>query len=332
VIRTARADISRWLAACSAGATLLLTACSGPSAMPPAGHPERSHRTSTATSSGEFTIAFAGDVHFSGRVRKRLAHPATAFGAAAPVLRRANLTMVNLETAITTGGVPQAKEFHFRAPPVALAALRDAGIDVATEANNHGADYGFSGLHDTLRAIRRSGFPVIGIGHDANQAFAPYRTTIKGTKIAIFAADQVQDETTLRLFSAGPHKAGVANAYSPRLVRAVRRAHRAGYLVIAYIHWGIEYDTCPSSDQESLALRLARAGAAAVVGSHVHVLFLTFRHGHVVGDRFAPAHLDSRGVPMPAHGVQRARILTPLAQDRSCTNLSARPPRSPETR
>ncbi len=32
-------------------------------------------------------------------------------------------------------------------------------------------------------------------------------------KLAIFAADQVQDETTLSLFSAGPGKPGVANAY-----------------------------------------------------------------------------------------------------------------------
>jgi poly-gamma-glutamate synthesis protein (capsule biosynthesis protein) len=309
-----------------------------------------------------FTLAFAGDVHFSGRVRKRLAHPATAFGPAANVLRRADLTMVNLETAITTGGIAQAKEFHFRAPPVALTALRDAGIDVATEANNHGADYGLPGLHDTLRAIRHSHFPVIGIGRNADQAFAPYRTTINGTKIAIFAADQVQDETTLRLFSAGPHKPGVANAYYPRLIRAVRRAHRAGYLVLAYIHWGIEYDTCPSSDQETLARQLARAGAAAVIGTHVHVLqgdgwlpngtfvayglgnylwwesfhniqddngvlFLNFRAGKVVGAHFAPAHLDSRGIPMPAHGTQRRRILAQLAHDRSCTNLPARPAR-----
>jgi poly-gamma-glutamate capsule biosynthesis protein CapA/YwtB (metallophosphatase superfamily) len=314
----------------------------------------------SAAPRGQFTVSFAGDVHFSGRVRKRLAHPATAFGAAARVLRRADLTLVNLETAITRGGVAQPKEYHFRTPPVALTALRDAGIDVATEANNHGADYGLPGLRDTLHAIRRSHFPVIGIGRDADQAFAPYRTTLNGTKVAIFAADQVQDETTLSRFSAGPHSPGVANAYYPRLVRAVARAHRRGYVVIAYIHWGIEYDTCPSSDQTALAGNLARAGAAAVIGTHAHVLqgdgwrkngtfvayglgnylwwesfgniqddngvlTLTFRHGTVVGDRFSPAHLDSRGVPMPAHGAQRRRILGQLVHDRSCTGLSAAP-------
>ncbi|HET6878135.1 MAG TPA: CapA family protein [Jatrophihabitans sp.] len=305
-------------------------------------------------------MSFAGDVHFSGRVRKRLAHPATAFGAAAKVLRRADLTMVNLETAITTGGVQQNKEFTFRAPPKALTALRDAGIDVATMANNHGADYGTPGLRDSLRAIRTHHFPVIGIGRNAKQAFAPYTTTLNGTKVAIFAADQVQDETTLSLFSAGPHKIGVANAYEHRLVTDVRRARAAGYVVVVYLHWGIEYQTCPSADQTGLASELARAGAAAVVGTHAHVLqgdgwkkdgtfvayglgnylwwesfgniqddngvlTLTFDHGKVVRAHFNPSHLDARGVPMPAHGSQKRRILAQLRGDRSCTGLSARP-------
>lgn len=71
--------------------------------------------------------------------------PATAFGGSAAVLSRAHLTMVNLETAIAVGDTPRGKTFTFRAPPSAFTALRDAGIDVATMANNHGTDYGGSG-------------------------------------------------------------------------------------------------------------------------------------------------------------------------------------------
>ena len=40
---------------------------------------------------------------------------------------------------------------------------------------------------------------MIGIGRDAATAFRPYTTTLNGTKVAIIAADQVDDETTLRL-------------------------------------------------------------------------------------------------------------------------------------
>jgi hypothetical protein len=311
---------------------------------------------------GVFTIGFAGDVHFMDRTRRRLdRNPRTVFAQAAPGLRRPDLTMVNLETAITTRGVPQAKEYHFRAPAKAFDALRYAGIDVATMANNHAADYGRVGLHDTLRAIARKKFPTIGIGRDVGAAFAPYKTTLHGVKVAIFAADQVRDETTLRLFSAGPHQAGVANAYYPRLERAVRRAKQHGYVVIVYLHWGIEYQTCPSTYQTRLAGRLARAGASAVIGTHAHVLqgagwkhngtyaayglgnylwwmsfhnnqddngllTLTFHHARVTGAHFAPSHLDHRGVPVPASGAQKRRIMAEWRRDRGCTGLSARPP------
>lgn len=120
---------------------------------------------------GQFSMAFAGDVHFAGRTAVLLARdPATAFGASAAVLERADLTMVNLETAIAVGGRPEAKSFSFAAPPSALTALADAGVDVATMANNHGVDYGAAGLAQTLAAIRHSGFPVVGIGADAAAA------------------------------------------------------------------------------------------------------------------------------------------------------------------
>ncbi len=367
---------SRWvalvfLAACTSSAGTAPSPVSTPPAepgrtsasAPPPTTPAGNTATSAARPAGAFTIAFAGDVHFSGRVGRRLAqNPATVFGPAAAALGRADLTMVNLETAITTGGDKQPKLFNFRAPPIALTALRDAGIDVATMANNHGADYGTSGLRDTLAAIRSSHFPVVGIGADATAAFAPYTTTLHGVKVAIIAADQVQDETTLRLFSAGSSKPGVANAFSPLLEQSVRRARAAGYVVIVYVHWGVEYTTCPSNLQTSLATRLSRAGASAVIGTHAHVLqgagwradgtyvayglgnylwwmsfgnrqddngvlTLTFRHNTVVGDSFAPSHLDERGIPVPATGAEKRRIDAQWKADRRCTDLAATPPR-----
>jgi hypothetical protein len=314
-----------------------------------------------APPTGEFTFAFAGDVHFAERTASLLADPATAFGPAAPALRRADLAMVNLETAITTRGDPAPKDFHFRTPARALTALRDAGIDVATMANNHAADYGSVGLSDTLAAIRASRFPVVGIGSDADAAFAPWRTTVHGVKVAVIAASQVRDET-LANYSAGPTTPGIASADSDRLVSAVRAAKAAGYVVVVYLHWGVEFQSCPNADQRGLADTLARAGAAAIIGTHVHVLqgagwrpdgayvayglgnylwwrsfgnnqddngvlTLTFRHARVVAARFAPAHLDERGIPVPATGAEAARINVQWAQVRECAGLAAAPRR-----
>src|SRR4051812_22693254 len=65
---------------------------------------------------GPITVGFAGDVHFNGPLAKRLADPATALGPTIPELKRPDLMMVNLETAITTRGRKAPKEFTFRAP------------------------------------------------------------------------------------------------------------------------------------------------------------------------------------------------------------------------
>ncbi len=306
---------------------------------------------------GPFTIAFAGDVHFTGRVADRLAEdPATAFGVAAAELGSADLTMVNLETAITTSDAAANKSFTFKAPPAALTALKDAGIDVATMANNHGADYGQPGLTDTLAAISTSGFPVIGIGANAAQAYAPYRTTLNGTRIAIFAASQIRDET-LQNWTAGANTPGIASAWSAELIHGVTAAKAAGDLVIVYLHWGVEYTTCPSADQRDLADQLANAGAIAVIGTHAHVLqgagwradgvfvafglsnylwwrsfgneqddngvlTVTFSGGEATASSFAPAHLDDTGVPVPATGATKERIDAEWERDRKCADLA----------
>ena len=137
-------------------------------------------RRPAGAAAGSITLAFAGDVNFAGRTARLLTDPATAFGPIAGVLRSADFTAVNLETAITSRGTPQPKTYHFRAPVAAFTALRDAGIDLVTMANNHVLDYGTAGLADTLAAARSARFPYVGIGTSAAAAWAPYLTTIKG--------------------------------------------------------------------------------------------------------------------------------------------------------
>lgn len=304
------------------------------------------------------TIALAGDVNFSLRTATRLqADPATAFGVAAQQLRTADVTIVNLETAITERGEPAPKQFHFRAPATAFSALRAAGVDLATMANNHAADYGATGITDTVAAIAASRFPVIGFGADAALAYAPYETTINGQRFAIFAASQVHDYTAAS-WAAGAGSPGIAVADDQRLLAGVREAVARGRTVLVYLHWGTEYEGCPNGEQRQLADRLAHAGAAAVVGTHAHVLqgagwradgvyvayglgnylwwksfgnnqddngvlTLTFTAGAVTGAEFVPSRLDETGVPVPATGAARLRILQEWDRVRVCAGLAA---------
>ena len=305
--------------------------------------------------SPDITLAFAGDVNFANRTRELLKHPASAFGPISAVLGSADFTAVNLETAVTSTGTPQPKQFHFRTTGKAFTAIRAAGIDLVTMANNHVLDYGQTGLADTLAAAKAARFPYVGIGANARAAWAPYVTTINGTRIAIIGVSQVAELASS--WVATRHRPGEANSINTRrTLAAVRAAKRHADVVIVFMHWGTEGQPCPDPNQLALAPRLARAGANIIIGAHAHalqgsgwlgrtfvaygmgnflwwehsystatgVLKLTLRpHGRPLAARFIPAVVSATGQPVLRHGASARRAARNYARLRGCTGLSA---------
>jgi len=196
-------------------------------------------------------------------------------GPMAATLAAADLSVVNLETAVTTRGTAQSKQFTFRAPPAAFRALTSAGIDAVTMANNHALDYGPAGVPDTLDAARAAGMPVVGLGFDAAGAYAPWVTTVKGQRIALLGATAVVDDSLVSTWTAGPQQPGVATAINgdnAALVAAVRAVRPQADTVVVELHYGKDLTTCPTAIQTRLATDLVAAGADIVVGQHAHVL------------------------------------------------------------
>jgi len=335
-----------------------------PAAARTAAHPtgparaQRARTRQATTQPGPVTLAFAGDVHFTGRTARLLKNPATAFGPITPVLKSADFTAVNLETAVTSRGRPQPKTYHFRTTPVAFTALRDAGIDLATMANNHVLDYGQTGLADTLAAAKAARFPYVGIGADADAAWAPYVITINGVRIAVIGVSQVAELASS--WVATRSRPGEANAINlRRTLAAVRAARKLAPVVIVFMHWGTEGQACPDPDQLSLAPRLAAAGASIIIGAHAHMLqgsgwlghtfvaygmgnFLWWEHSYSTSTgvleltlhphapltaRFIPAVVSRTGQPVALHGAPARRAAAHYASLRACTQLTGRPAR-----
>ncbi len=300
-------------------------------------------------------LAFGGDVHFEGVLESKLASsPEGLLAPIAPVLDEADLAIVNLETAVTNGGAPAAKQFVFSAPPDAFTALRGGGVDVASMANNHGLDFGEAGLRDSLAAARRAGLPVIGIGLDGKRAYRPFRRRINGERIAVIGATQVLDDHLISAWTAGPGKPGLASAKDvPRLLQEVRAARRTSDTVVVFLHWGVELAQCPTTDQRTLAKQLVAAGADVVVGGHAHrllgagrmgnalvgyglgnfvwygtselstqtgVLFVTVTGRKVNSYRWVPARIVD-GVPRAVAGAERRQDLASWRSLRRCTGL-----------
>jgi poly-gamma-glutamate synthesis protein (capsule biosynthesis protein) len=310
----------------------------------------------------QVTFGFGGDVHFAGVVGNSLAqNPATALGSTIPQLfSGTQLRMVNLETAVTDGTCPepQNKQYIFDAPASAVTALQSAQITLATEANDHGEDCGPQGLSQNLSIAGQDKYPIIGIGSNAAQAFAPYRVTIDGQRIAIISATQVIADNLVPTWTATATTGGVASAIDPtELVREVQQVRRNADTVIVYVHWGTETQSCPNPQQGPLADQLVKAGADIVVGTDAHVLsgagylgnayvdyglgnfafyddtppetssgslIVTATGRHIVSATFRPAILQA-GLPQPLTGQPATSALASWASARGCTNLSAGP-------
>ena len=308
------------------------------------------------------TLGFAGDVHFAGTVGANLTKdPSTALGTTIPQLfTGAQLRMVNLETAVTDGTCPepQSKPYIFDAPASAITALKSATVSVATEANDHGMDCGPQGLSQNLTIASQGSYPILGIGNTAAQAFAPYRVTINGQRVAIITATQIIADNLVSTWTASSTQPGVASAIDPtQLVREVQQVRRSADTVIVYVHWGTETQACPNPQQEPLAEQLIKAGADVVIGSGAHVLLgagylggayvdyglgnlafyddtapetdsgtliVTARGRHITGAVWRPATVLD-GVPQPLTGTPATAAVTSWNAARSCTNLSATP-------
>ena len=316
------------------------------------------------------TFAFAGDVNFpevwdtedgpppdaaplAERVR---ADPKHLLDPIAPVLSDADLSMVNLETAITDAGEPVAgKNYHFRSPAVSFDALKAAGVDVVNMANNHALDYGPSGMRDTLAAIAASKLPVTGIGANADEAYRPYRTTIKGQRIAIVSATDWLEPALVDSWSATDTQPGVAFSIDPtRVLNEVRSVRPEVDTLVVFLHWGTEDTWCASGEQQNLATALLEAGADIIVGSHTHrvfgagkvgsalvayglgnfvywredgesgrsgVLKVTATGREVDDYQWIPARITD-GVPVPATGSAATADLAEWNARRACSGLS----------
>src|SRR4029450_9714281 len=79
------------------------------------------------TAPPEITFAFGGGGHFTERGVGLLDTPATAFGPVSSIFQAADLSMVNLESAVTTRGTPEPKTFHFRTRATTFSRVECAG-------------------------------------------------------------------------------------------------------------------------------------------------------------------------------------------------------------
>lgn len=222
---------------------------------------------------GRVTLALVGDILPAGSVARLMEQRGWdyPFREAKALLEAADIAAGNLESAITDRGTPaEDKQYLFRGPREALHAIRDAGFDILSLANNHTLDYGWIGLRDTMDALDDYGIRHVGAGTDDKEAFAPVYLEANGVTVAFIGVSNVVPEVS---WKAGPKNPGVAELYDPRrALEAVREADQHADVVVVLAHWGVERAETPEPYQTEKGRQLIDAGADLVIGSHPHVL------------------------------------------------------------
>lgn len=220
--------------------------------------------------SGAISVLLGGDVHGEPPLAATLGAGGNPLAGISGIIGDADIAVMNLETPVGPGGEEADKAITFRADPVLLRRLAEAGVDVVTLANNHALDHGPDVLAQTADAAQAAGLAVVGAGPDEAAAWTPALLEVRGRVVAVLGmTDVVPDDSWV----AGPDGWGVASALDhDRAVAAVDAAARAADHVVVTVHWGNEFRACPSVVQTELALRLVEAGAQIVAGHHPHVV------------------------------------------------------------
>ena len=192
------------------------------------------------------------------------------FAPVAPYLRAADFTVVNLETRLAGAERGYSSFPRFNTPDSLATALKGAGVDLVANANNHVLDMGWAGLARTLDVVKAAGLDSIGTYASQAARDTPYVVDVGGIRLCFMSYTTI----TNGIGVPRDHPYAVA-LLDPAVVTAdSARARAAGAdLVIAIIHWGVEYERQPSKAIQQLSETLVRdCGVDAIIAGHPHVV------------------------------------------------------------
>ena len=197
-------------------------------------------------------------------------------------LREADYAVGNLETVF--GGGPNYTGFPtFNTPDALATAVKNAGFDLVSTANNHTRDQGVDAITRTLDVLDENGIAHVGTyrsKEDRDATSGIYVADIGGISTAFLCYTY-----GLNGFSLPAGKEYAVNVFNKDyttnvsdfdydLVDGDMAAARAlnTDLIAVIIHWGVEYQTSPNDYQKRIAKHLVEQGADIILGGHPHVL------------------------------------------------------------
>lgn len=175
------------------------------------------------------------------------------------------LVVGNLESVIAPRSVvetPRSAGHVDRADPEAAAAMRDAGINLVSLANNHIFEYGILGLNETVSYLDAAGIAWAGKKNHVIR-------DVGGKSVAFLSWSLLPDTYCPGIDPAEHYN--VTKNIKPILEDVARVKNSVDYVVLQ-LHWGNELVHRPSGKQQEIGHELIDAGVNVILGHHPHVL------------------------------------------------------------
>lgn len=157
----------------------------------------------------------------------------------------------------------------FNAPEHLAVDLKELGVDILTTANNHSLDKGFSGLTSTLDFLDEAGISHVGTSRTKEEQDTILFKDLNGIKTAFLAYTYGTNGIPVP-----EGKDFIVNLIDENLIlNQINQAKGEGAeLIVASMHWGVEYQTTENAEQDRLAEFLIKNDVKIILGCHPHVL------------------------------------------------------------
>jgi len=185
-------------------------------------------------------------------------------------LSKADILFGNLEGPISSRGVQVGSIYSFRFSPTSTLALKNAGFDVLSIANNHMLDYQAIALGDTMANLQKAGIDYVGAGNNETEAFSLKIKEIQGVKIGFLGFENIGPAN----WKAGADKIGMAwiGWDFTKIKEIISQSKSQVDILAVSLHAGVEYQPLPDDFQKAFAQMAIDAGADLIIGHHPHVI------------------------------------------------------------
>jgi poly-gamma-glutamate synthesis protein (capsule biosynthesis protein) len=186
----------------------------------------------------------------------------------ADILATGDLNLVNLET--TLSGEPYTGYPQFCAPNEFALALQNAGFNFFMMANNHCADKGTTGIVSSINKIRNMKIEAAGTYLNEEDRTNRYPAIVNVKDITFALLNYTYSTNGLPVYN----PLIVNNLNDTIQIKKDLQAAQSLQpdVIIAFLHWGNEYQQAPDKKQKEQAQFFFQHGADIIIGSHPHVI------------------------------------------------------------